>query len=494
MSSIFLFLLGIFARVELEYLKFTYTAKHLRLCPFLNLKVKMKKRLTIFTLFLCMTQIYAQKNVYFNTSGIKSITIKLDDDPGEFPFDEIPNPYAMGLPKNSKLDFILPSDSLQVILKEYLVVNISREDKSDTIRLLFNPVEIVTFDHVFKQKYDGKINVDIPEVYELVNIMIAISPTGIADKDLIYTNSDYYNKVISHFSKYKKDNAVITIDSLLKKDNYYNLKMDSYAFVFSKSGKIVPHPNYHVINWSNVNSITPTLLGEINEFAKKSGFRKFYQANKKSYDIQKKFYQNKVNFSQMVTWLNKNFPSTRYNFLNVLFSPLVYGNQSTRNFEDNDFKEAQLHVNFPYYNKTVEKGIEKSYHLYRGNILFTELNHNFINPEADKYASQIKAILSDLSKWQEAGKAAQFGYPSAMACFNEYMNWGLVTLYLSDYANPKDMPNIITKLNDFMTNYRGFSKFNIFSDYLLNIYKNRKSHTTIADLYPQIINWFEENN
>ena len=451
----------------------------------------MKKAILLFAFFLGITPLYAQKNIYFNTSGIKSITVKLDGDPGEFPFDEIPNPFEMGLPKNSKLDFILPTDSLQVVLKENIIVNICRLDKSDTIRLQFNPVEIVSFDSDFKQKHNNQVNIDIPEVYELMNILIAISPTGMASENLVYTDSDYYKKVLSHFSKYQTEQAVRSIDSLLKGDNYYNIKMDSYAFTFSQKGEIVPHPNYHVINWNNVNSISPTLLIQMNEFVEKTGFRKFFAANKKGYESQKKFYRKEVNFAQMVEWLRKNFPSTTYNYYNVLFSPLVYGNQSTRNFEDNDFKEAQLHVNFPYYNKTVETGIEGSYKLYRGNVLFTELNHNFINPEAEKYAGQIKSLLADLSKWEEAGKAAQYGYPTAMACFNEYMNWGLVTLYLSDYADAKDLPNIVNKLNEFMTNYRGFSKFKEFNDYLLKTYKNSKSGTTIADLYPQIISWFE---
>lgn len=451
----------------------------------------MKKYLLTLVLLGCIIQLFAQKNIYFKTTNAKSITVKLNNDPGEFPFDDLPNPFELGLPKNSKLDFILPNDSLKITLQEKVIVNIYRADKADTIRLHFNPVEIITFDDNFKKRHAGKTNVEVPEVYELMNILIAISPTGMADKNLVYTSSDYYKKVVSHFAKYQNEKAVLSIEALLKQDNYYNLKMDSYAFLYDKNGRIVPHPNYHVINWSNINSISPDLLEEMNDFAKKSGFRKFYQSSRKVYSEQTKFYQKEVNFDQMVSWLRKHFPSTKYNYYNVIFSPLVYGNQSTQQFEDNDFKEAQLHVNFPYYNPAMAKKFKHSYNLFRGNILFTELNHNFINPEAEKYAARIKLVLSDLPKWEESGKAAQFGYANPMACFEEYMNWGLVLLYMNDYAAPQDLPKMIDEINNTMTSYRGFSKFDVFGKHLLDLYRNRKNNVTVADLYPQIIDWFE---
>ena len=119
---------------------------------------------------------------------------------------------------------------------------------------------------------------------------------------------------------------------------------------------------------------------------------------------------------------------------------MVYANQSAQNLEGNGFKEAQAHVNFPYFDQTRSKLFPKTYNLTRGNIVFTELNHSFINPEADKYRKKITEIFTDLSVWEEKGKPADFGYKSPMSCFNEYMNWGLVSLYLNDYGNPERPP------------------------------------------------------
>ena len=47
---------------------------------------------------------------------------------------------------------------------------------------------------VFDQKYQaanrGKMLIEIPEVYELVNIAIAMTPIGIEDRNLVYKDSD----------------------------------------------------------------------------------------------------------------------------------------------------------------------------------------------------------------------------------------------------------------------------------------------------------------
>ena len=45
-----------------------------------------------------------------------------------------------------------------------------------------------------------------------------------------------------------------------------------------------------------------------------------------------------------------------------------------------------------------------------------------------------------------------------------------------------------------MTERRGFPQFEAFDKFLVELYRNRKPDQTLADLYPQIIEWFEKNN
>ena len=74
------------------------------------------------------------------------------------------------------------------------------------------------------------------------------------------------------------------------------------------------------------------------------------------------------------------------------------------------------------------------------------------------------------------------------------MNWGLVSLRLLDYAPKDEQPRMIAAVDRMMTARRGFPMFAAFDKFLVSLYQSRPAGTTIADLYPQIIAWFEKIN
>lgn len=129
----------------------------------------------------------------------------------------------------------------------------------------------------------------------------------------------------------------------------------------------------------------------------------------------------------------------------------------------------------------------------RGNIVFTEINHSFINPEGEKsrYSGGINSAFADMPTWAE-GLALQY-YGNPYLCFNEYMNWGLVSLRYVDYTDDKDLEKLFTQVETNMVENRGFRRFAEFNRFLIGIYQGRKPGTTVADLYPQIVAWFVEN-
>ncbi len=53
---------------------------------------------------------------------------------------------------------------------------------------------------------------------------------------------------------------------------------------------------------------------------------------------------------------------------------------------------------------------------------------------------------------------------------------------------------MIEGIDRMMTERRGFPQFKAFDTFLVHLYRNRKPGQTLADLYPQIIEWFEKNN
>lgn len=349
-----------------------------------------------------------------------------------------------------------------------------------------------TFTKKYIRANNLKTTVEIPAVYELVNIVIALTKSAANNRNLAYRNSDYYKKVMDHFGPYKTGQLVNEIDSMMKHDKYHHLKMDAYAYVFEK-GKIQPSKVYDRVSWGAENTLRPFISG-LQKFADESGFANFYKNNQPVYQGQIRCYQDSMNTAQMVTWLRKNYPTCDFNAFKIIFSPLVSGNQSANSFNNNGFKEAQAHVNFPYLTDYTKKDwSSEAINLERGSIVFTELNHSFNDRETEKHqrSNHFISAFSNLNHWIEKGKPAS-GYNNAASCFNEYMNWGLVSLYYADHAPKEEQEKMISSVENNMQKYRGFKKFPEFNRFLVQLYKNR-GNKVLAELYPEIIDWFENN-
>lgn len=362
-------------------------------------------------------------------------------------------------------------------------------------------VPAAIFDKKYQQTFRGKTTIEIPEVYELVNVAIALTPTALADNGLVYKRSDYYKRMLAHFENFKGHEFVLALDNVLKQNQnrYFSLKMNGYSFEFDKSGRIVKSRIYDRTGFSGErsNTLVP-FLEKMQAFADATNFRGFFKENRKTYDEQIEFFRKEADLAEMKRWLDRNFPgSSDYDTYKIVFSPLVAYNQSVTWLESNGFKELQPHVNFPYAEDLKRHGSvldlsPESEIIFRGNIVFTEMNHGYINPEADKYAERITKAVSNRGYWVENRYGDDY-YPG-MATFNEYMNWGLVSLRIMDYAPEKDRQQMIAAVEQMMTQSRAFPRFAEFDKFLIGLYVNREKGKTLADLYPQIIEWFERNN
>ena len=71
------------------------------------------------------------------------------------------------------------------------------------------------------------------------------------------------------------------------------------------------------------------------------------------------------------------------------------------------------------------------------------------------------------------------------------MNWALVSLRLVDLAPPGELAGLIERIDRMMVESRGFRRFREFDTFLVALYRARKPNETVADLYPQILDWFE---
>ena len=98
-----------------------------------------------------------------------------------------------------------------------------------------------------------------------------------------------------------------------------------------------------------------------------------------------------------------------------------------------------------------------------------------------------------------AGKAGVIGFTRTLA-----KEWGMFNVQANAVAfgwidtrltrAKEEQAKMIAAVDQMMTNRRGFPMFAQFDKFLVNLYRTRPPGTTIADLYPQIIAWFEKNN
>jgi hypothetical protein len=346
-------------------------------------------------------------------------------------------------------------------------------------------VKRATFTDAYKKANQGKIGFEVPEVYELVNVLFAITHQAQQDENIVNKHTAYYQSVQKAFGAYRKHPAVLVMDSLLKQGQYTSVKMNSYAFVF-KENRIISDGIYDRVSGDDRNTLL-THIPLLETFARESGFRTFYQKNSPYYQDLRKQMQAQLPLSEMKRWLERNFPATRYDFVKAIFSPLVSGHQSAYWFSDNGFSEAQMHINALHKDEWA-KGMPEN--VVKGQLsipAFTELNHAFINPEAEKHALD---SFKDLSKWT-AGKFSK-DYQNQFACFTEYMNWALASLYFLDSYPTSDFNILKENLENTMVNHRGFSKFKEFNNELLRLYQQRKPGATVADLYAPLLAWAQK--
>lgn len=353
------------------------------------------------------------------------------------------------------------------------------------------------FSAEYQEKYRNKTIIEIPEVYELINTVFALTPIA-AEREgqIVMKDIDYLEEVFEWFKPYENHKAVQKIDSILYKDfsMYFGLKMDAYIYDF-KDDKIVSKGIYNVIsNQMGESLISSELLRDLEDFSKVSNFRKFYNNHKNFYQSQISYYEDEINIANMQLWLNKNFPKTSYDCFKVIFSPLVSWNQSARWFDNDGFKEAQAHVNFPYPRESNKKRTRQENILNDGEILFTELNHAFINPEAEPYFSSdvFRDAFPDISFWTEKDGIAAQSYGNPQSLFNEMMNWSLVSLYFIDNLPRESADKLISQNEEWQTAKRGFTHFRAFNQNLIKLYTDKPSDKLVADLYPQILKWAKE--
>lgn len=419
------------------------------------------------------------------SSGKEDITILYNKQafPWKIQEDNISFPFSG---KANAIGFITDSDTLEFALKPADTVHLNFILKNtDTVKVAAigqaNPVK---FDTTYIDNHRGKYRVYLPEVHELVNIAVALTDIGRKDSNMVYMKTDYYQKVMDHFDRHKGHALIDSLNQHITEvfgnstySYYYNIRMNANMYTFEKDG-IVNNSPYRTMGFGGTNELEP-LLPLLYDFAEKSDFKAFYQEHQDYYDSLVATYYELVPIDKMWKWVEDKFPQ-RYDSYKIYFSPLVGGAHSTQGFSDNGFKETVMFIDAPIFQGTYTQK-EKEAILSR--IVFTEIDHNYVNPTTDKFP-EISNLMQPLHCWNNGTQS----YGSSIATFNEYMTWALFSIYLHDEFGQEVFEKRNKREANFMAKSRGFLRFPEFNAFVLDWYKNNPGQPLEA-LYPAAIEW-----
>lgn len=350
------------------------------------------------------------------------------------------------------------------------------------------PESEANFSDSYISQHRGNYFIEIPEVYELANVIMAVKYHNSDNHNFIEKNTSYYKSVIDHFNPYMSTD-------LFSQFNYsetdyissFSFRDNSYRYMFSDD-QIISGNTYLKENW--VPNIFEKHIDAVQSFAKESNFQEFYYDNSEFYNSHIALFDSLIPVKHIWNWLETNFTS-KVDCYKIIISPLTTGRNSTIKYESNDYKETLMFVQG--LNPEIDTINTMSIAL---NIrwIFTEIDHNYVNPVTDKHINELNKSMTDMNSWRKLLSDMNDYYDNAYLIFNEYMTWAVYDLYISEFYSPNAFDSIRNTTVNSMENIRGFIKFREFEDYLINIYKNRADNEKIEDLYPQIIDWISKNN
>lgn len=394
--------------------------------------------------------------------------------------------------KKTKVSFVTDVDSIEFNIKvgDTVQFYVQQAGREKALTEIVGLPKNVNFSKKYIRENEGKFAVEVPEVHELANILVAISTVGQQDSNMVDMTTPYYKEVMAHFAPYKNHPVMEVVNKHITKpfDNnsywyYYAMKMNACAYSFDKQDKIKNDGVILKMGFGNQADPIVANLALIEDFAKESNFRAFYQQHQPYYNELLQTYRTQNPIDQMQAWLESKF-KFKYGNYRVTFSPLIGGAHSTNRFEDNGFNQTIMFVRRadlePTYNEKVNE-------MRNSRVVFTEIDHNFINPVSEKYLAQIDEVFADRAKWVNEVQGTS-AYSSPYNVFNEYMTWAVYSLYCLDKFSAEDNASFIPTMEWQMENSRGFKRFGDFNRQLISLYK-ANPNISMDELYTQMLSW-----
>ena len=210
-----------------------------------------------------------------------------------------------------------------------------------------------------------------------------------------------------------------------------------------------------------------------------SGFRAFFGERAAFYADQVRRYQELVSIDRMWLWLETRFPE-RYDRYTIVFSPLINGSHSTQRFTTGGTRETVMFIAGPDAAQNTADARLRTAQLER--LVFTEIDHNYVNPATDRHSKRVREIFRDVTFWN-----GDRNYRSATATFNEYMTWAVFNLYARDTYDPVTAAAFRESVIQAMVRQRRFHKFREFEQIVMDVSAASGPRPCIPNLYGDVL-------
>lgn len=319
------------------------------------------------------------------------------------------------------------------------------------------------------------VKIELPESYELGNIILALTEYGRTDPYDVQKISPYYDEIITYFEPVK-DHPLLKKVNYSRKDwkKFLGFRTDFYAFSFDEKGLLTRDFPF--------NSFGPKEVDEnlelINDFVRKSNYRAFYKNHQQFYNNLITHYKEYYYINDTYAFLDKiaGQPKNKNTKSYVIaISPLVGGQNCHREIN------SSLTVDFPDIGKDLILGNLKdniARRILDNHTVFSEIDHGYVNPISDQYSKEITENFN-LINWDKKS-----GY-SGISSFNEYMTWAVYDLFIKENF-PKEKTDSLSAIYHKVNIRRGFIAQNLFSEKLIELYKKEK---TLDKLYAPLLKW-----
>ncbi len=345
------------------------------------------------------------------------------------------------------------------------------------LSLILFSCETIEKEHPANSEKEEVILVEYPEVYELANIIIALTEDGINDKWKVNKDFPYYEEMRTYF-KSMEGHPVLDSTNFIRErwEEFLSFRTDAYAYQFDENDQLIRKNDFYAFGISEFDDH----ISLVQDFADQSNFRVFY---KKNNDFRQKMingYKRHYMLNEMMEFLSSEFD----NFLSdskfvAVLSPFV-GSQHLLRTSDSTTTASFADIAKPILNDTVFTDEAKSANIH---TLFTEMDHAFVNPtSADHKIDQ----NFDHKIWNNGSGYEEY----ENGVFNEYMTWAVFDIFNSIY-----FPEIADRINlnwHFQNETRGFIYSNLFAQKLKELHHQYQGKKKLKDLYPELLSWTKE--